>query len=131
MIPASTPGSPDTPTVSSVSSTSIQISWTFQNTRNGGTPITDYVVYWDNGINGNSVVASASTGLYATFTTAPGSVVAGTTYSFWVIAKNFVGTGTPSSKISVLASQIPDTPVTPTAVATYNSIQVSWIAPNS
>lgn len=91
MIPASTPGSPDTPTLSALTSTRIQISWTFQNTRNGGTPITDYAVYWDNGINGNTAIASASTGLHATFATAAGTVVPGTTYNFWVVAINFVG----------------------------------------
>jgi hypothetical protein len=89
---------------------------------NGGTPITDYTVYWDNGINGNIEVASASTGLWGTFTTAPGSVQAGITYNFWVVAINYIGTGTPSSRLSVLAAQVPDTPATPKATATYNSI---------
>lgn len=69
IIPATTPSSPNTPTLTSLSSTSIQISWTFTESLNGGTPITDYTVYWDAGINGNSEVAAASTGLWGTFTT--------------------------------------------------------------
>jgi hypothetical protein len=49
MMPATTPGSPETPTLTTVSSSSIQISWTFEVELNGGTPITDYIVYWNNG----------------------------------------------------------------------------------
>jgi hypothetical protein len=69
MMPAITPGSPHTPTLTSVTSSSIQISWTFDSDLNGGTPITDYIVYWDNGQTGNTEVASPSTGLWGTFTT--------------------------------------------------------------
>lgn len=53
MMPATTPGSPDTPSITDVTSTSIQISWTFDQLENGGTPIMDYIVYWDAGSNGN------------------------------------------------------------------------------
>jgi hypothetical protein len=96
MMPATTPGSPNTPTLTSLSSTSIQISWTFDESLNGGSDITDYTVYWDAGINGNSEVAALSTGLWGTFTTTANTVSAGTTYNFWVIALNYIGSGTAS-----------------------------------
>lgn len=58
IMPAQTPGAPNAPTLTALSSSSIQISWTFDNTQNGGTPITDYTVYWDNGIGGETFVAA-------------------------------------------------------------------------
>lgn len=93
--------------------------------------MTDYTVYWDNGINGNIVTAAESTGLWGTFTTDPDTVVAGTTYNFWVVATNYIGTGTASTKLAVTASQVPDAPAAPTATASYNSIQVTWVKPNN
>lgn len=101
MMPAATPGSPNAPTLTAVSSSSIQISWTFNDELNGGTPITDFVVFWDDGQTGNTEVASPSTGLWGTFTTAPGTVQAGATYSFWIVAVNYIGSGTSSSSIAV------------------------------
>ena len=47
IMPAEAPGSPNTPTLTALSGSSIQISWTFNQTLNGGTPIIDYTVYWD------------------------------------------------------------------------------------
>jgi hypothetical protein len=75
---------------------------------------------WDNGINGNIETAAESTGLWGTYTA--DTVSAGTTYSFWVIAHNYIGSGTASQKLSVTASQVPDAPAAPTATASYNSI---------
>lgn len=129
MMPATTPGSPSTPTLTDVTSSSIQISWTFNEELNGGTPITDYIVYWDAGISGNTEVAAASTGLWGTFTAT--DVQAGETYGFWVVAVNYIGTGTASSKLSVLSSQVPDAPAIPVATASYNSYQVTWVPPNA
>lgn len=74
MMPATTPGSPETPVITEVTSSSIQISWTFDDELHGGTPIIDYIVYWDAGSSGNTEVASPSTGLWGTFTTDPDSV---------------------------------------------------------
>jgi fibronectin type 3 domain-containing protein len=52
MMPATTPSSVTNLVATSVTSSSISISWSFDNTQNGGTPITDYQVYWDRGQNG-------------------------------------------------------------------------------
>ena len=129
MMPATTPGSPETPTITAVSSSAIQIEWTFDDTLNGGTPIIDYIVYWDNGSQGNIEVAAASTGLWHTYEAT--EVLPGETYGFWIVAKNYLGPGTPSDKVFALAAQEPDQPDTPTVKATYNSYQVSWVAPNN
>jgi hypothetical protein len=90
--------------------------------NSGGSPITGYTVYWDEGISGQTLVASTGAGLWTTFTTAAGTVTAGTTYNFWVAAINYVGTGTPSNKLAVLAAQAPDVPAAPTVTATFNSV---------
>jgi len=103
VMPASLPGSPSTPYLTALASSSIQISWTFNNSMNGGTPISDYAVYWDQGILGNKAVASSSTGLWNSFTTLPGTVSAGITYNFWVSARNYIGLGSNSTKFTVLA----------------------------
>jgi hypothetical protein len=129
IMPAVAPGSPGQPTATAVSSTSISIAWTFDSALNGGTPITDYRVYWDNGVAGKTLEAASSTGSWQTFTTT--AVTAGTTYSFWVAAVNYIGLGTPSSKLSVLAASFPDIPTSVAAVASFNSYQVTWTAPNS
>jgi len=48
MMPATLPGPPGTPYSPASSSESITIEWVAG--TDGGSPITDYVVYWDNGI---------------------------------------------------------------------------------
>lgn len=103
-MPATTPDAPLTPTLTTLSSSSIQISWTFDATLTGGTPITDYTVYWDYGIGGESFVAAESNGLWGTFTTLDGTVESGLTYSFWVTAHNYVGEGLTSAKLIILAA---------------------------
>lgn len=104
MMPATVPGAPSTPTILAQSATSISVQWTFNNALAGGTPVTGYTVYWDNGISGQTLIASASTGLWTTYTTAVGTLTAGNTYSFWVAAINYIGTGSPTQKLAVLAA---------------------------
>jgi len=67
------------------------------------------------------VIAANSTNQLKSFTTAVGNVTAGTTYGFWIVAINYIRNGSPSNKLFVLAAQVPDAPVSPTVVATYNS----------
>ncbi len=61
MMPATAPGSPTNLVATAVSSSSITISWSFDNTQNGGTPITDYEFYWDKGQSGLIAIAANST----------------------------------------------------------------------
>ena len=67
-------------------------------------------------------MASTGGSSWTTFTTAAGTVTAGTTYNFWVAAINYVGTGAPSAKLAVLAAQAPNVPSAPTVIATFNSV---------
>ena len=67
-------------------------------------------------------MASTGGSSWTTFTTAAGTVTAGTTYNFWVAAINYVGTGAPSAKLAVLAAQAPNVPSAPTVTATFNSV---------
>ena len=90
--------------------------------------MTDYKVYWDGGISGSSAVAAATTGSLRTFTTT--GVSAGTSYVFWVTAVNFVGEGTASTQTTVLAASVPTAPSTPTVTATYNTVSLTWLAPD-
>jgi len=57
-MPASLPGSPEQPTLTYLTSSSIQISWTYDDVNNGGSPITDYTVYWDRGVRDMIFVAA-------------------------------------------------------------------------
>jgi Fibronectin type III domain len=78
---------------------------------NGGTPVTDYKVYWNAGIEGNSFGLLSSTTLgFITYTFQSG-IVAGTYYEFKVVAKNAIGDSTFSTKLRVIAASVPDAPV--------------------
>jgi acyl dehydratase len=44
---------------------------------------------------------------------------------------NYIGHGTSSSSLSVLAAQVPTAPALPTVTASYNSYQLTWTAPSS
>lgn len=103
LMPATTPGKSEPLTLTALSSSSITVSWTFEAENNGGSPVTDYSVWWDAGVRDQVVLASESTGLWGTFTTEPATVTGGETYIFWVRARNYVGLGEASDKLEVLA----------------------------
>lgn len=54
----------------------------------------------------------------------------GTPYTFWVAAKNYIGTGALSPSVVQLAASVPDQPASPTVAATHDSVSISWTAPN-
>jgi len=59
-------------------------------------------------------------------------VSAGTSYTFWVAAKNFIdGVGDISDTVSVLAASPPADPAAPSVTATYNTVSLTWVAPDS
>lgn len=64
-----------------------------------------------------------------TFTTS--SVNAGTYYTFWVAARNFIDTGDLSPPVVQLAASVPDKPNAPTIDASYNTVSLTWSAPNN
>ena len=128
-MPASRPSAPNQPTVTASSSSQITIDWTQDPNTDGGSSIFDYIVYWDNGITSNQVVAASTTTNLLTFTTQ--SVSEGTYYTFWVAAKNFIGIGDLSAPVQQLAASVPDKPSAPSIDATYNTVSLTWVAPGN
>lgn len=76
---------------------------------NGGKTIIDYRVSFDQGI-GTYIVLQA--GITVTSYTAT-TLTHGTTYKFKVQARNSVGYSAYSSEVSILAAQVPNTPLAP------------------
>ena len=67
-MPATLPGPPFQPTISALSSTSISLEWSFDDaTYNGGTPIIDYKVYYDNGVSGQTLLMAGTTSLLTAY----------------------------------------------------------------
>jgi hypothetical protein len=59
------------------------------------------------------------------------SLSAGTLYTFWVAAENFIGVGALSPPVTQRAASVPSKPDAPTITATYNSLALTWTAPNN
>lgn len=99
---------------------------------NGGSPIIDYKIYWDNGVgNGNFDTVLASTTYPSLEYTASG-LTEGTYYSFKITAVNIVDESLKSTSGRFLASDLPGIPGTPVKVsADANQITISWTAPSS
>ena len=78
-----------------------------------------YSVYFDQGQGTETYVLLSSPVTTTSFTTTT-TLIPGTTYKFYVTATNSVGTGSPSSVLSVLAAKVPDAPLGP-----YNDVLVT------
>jgi hypothetical protein len=127
---ASVPDAPSSLTMASQSPTAIAISWTTP--YNGGTPITTYQIWWDNGQGGlpaSFVQKISSTGV-VTLVTISSGIVTDTVYQIAIKASNLIGDSSLSSVISIRAAQAPDAPAAPSKVtSTTNSITVQWTSP--
>ena len=104
---ASAPGAP---TRKFSSETSIGIQWTAP-ADNGGTPITDYQVFWDSGVGGAYTLLGNS--LNTLEYTPSYTLNTGYTYRFKVKAVNYIGVGPESASVSVIAASYPDEPTAP------------------
>ena len=93
IIAGTIPGKPATPTKYSASVDAIEIRWTEPD--NGGSVITNYNVYWDNGVGDGNFILKGSSNGYETFTVTKtdDNLVAGRSYEFKVSAVNGVGEG--------------------------------------
>jgi hypothetical protein len=74
--------------------------------NNGGAPILDYTIQWDQGTN---TYVQAATGITVLTYTKIG-VSAGIAYKFKVQARNAAGLGTESAEFSIIAASIPGLP---------------------
>jgi hypothetical protein len=78
--------------------------------EDGGSPILDYDVYWDQGSAIGSVVLLAADLTVREYQTTA-SLTSGELYTFYVSARNAVGEGQLSESLSVYAATIPDAPL--------------------
>lgn len=118
--------------------TSIGLTWS-QGLQNGGTPVTSYTLWSDQGSNGNSFQPIASGLLTPSYTVTGLSL--GTYYIFKVTATNAWGTSDYSATVTILAAQQPNVPLPPVTIflrgtspqsysaQTDTSVQVTWTAP--
>ena len=87
----------------------IGLSWT-QGLSNGGTPVLDYKIMYDQATHNYVTLDSSISAL--TFTAI--NLTPGLSYSFKIESRNAFGYSLSSTKVDVLAAQYPDTPLAPT-----------------
>lgn len=76
---------------------------------NGGTPITTFKIWWDDGLGGETssfVEKIGSTGIVTTFTISSG-IVTDKVYQIAVSAVNAIGNGPLSNSVTIRAASIP------------------------
>ena len=123
---AATPDAPDKPTKNSSALTSITIDWNIP-AYDGGSAITDYSVYMDDGLGGGVFTLQGSTGDPAVRTFQVTSLVNSREYNFKVSAHNQVGEGSQSDPEPILAATVPEAPAEPiTSVQSSSAITISW-----
>ena len=121
------PSAPTAPTAV-YGDTTVSLSWAAPST--GGAPITDYLIQYsgNGGSSWSTFTHIASTDTSATID----YLTNGTSYLFRVAAKNIVGTGATSpNSAAVVPSGLPQTPTSVTAIASSNSVALSWTAPTA
>lgn len=114
----------------SQSPTAISFSWV-ANSNNGGSAITDYQVYWNQGSGSIQYLLVASNGLSPTSTTVTSpTLLADKAYTFWVTAKNAVGFSGYSNPISIYSASLPGAPGTPFRMSGTSQTQIvlGWTA---
>jgi hypothetical protein len=110
LMAATLPGKPISISRKISDETSITIQWS-EPADNGGTPITDYQILWDEGLGG-SFVNLGSTLNQQEFTPEE-DLITGDTYRFKIKAVNYMGTGSESDVISLISASVPDAPEKP------------------
>lgn len=121
------PSAPGVPTKITASITQIYFSWTAPS-DNGGTLITDFNVYWDEGTGGSFSFIATSMNMLS-FT--KNGLTAGGTYRFKVTALNAIGEGAESPVGSIIAATVPDqiTGAPVLVSSSKTSISIQWTAP--
>lgn len=94
---------------------------------NGGTPVIDYRINFDDGTDVFSIDVAGITSTSYTKT----GLTAGITYKFKVEARNAYGYSDYSAAVAILAAQEPATPSAPTTTIFGSYVRISWTAPNS
>jgi len=95
VVAAKVPDAPGKPAKFTASTTSIEIRWN-EPVNDGGSAVTDYTVWWDEGRGTNQFVQIGTTDAYQTFTVDKDMSAlfkGGSWYLFRVAAVNIVGQG--------------------------------------
>lgn len=107
---ATVPDPPDAPAMISQSQFAINFSWpALAVAKNGGSPVLDYKIYWDNPNDALGYIVLASTTTPA-FTYTASGLVAGSEYKFRIVALNIVGDSDMSLPTSIIAGTLPGAP---------------------
>ncbi len=122
--PATTPEAP-TNLVTVHGNTQVTLSWTAP-VITGGSPITDYLVEFNDGSGWETFADGTSPLTTATVT----DLTNGQSYSFRVSAINEVGTGTSSLVVDATPATTPDAPTNLSATAGNTEVSLSWTAPS-
>jgi hypothetical protein len=105
IMPADLPTPPLSPILISSTSSTIHFEW-FDPISNGGTPVSDYQIYWDNGTgNQFDLLTETTLGMNSYFQQA--GLTAGIYYSYKIRAINHVGVSASSRSLKVVASAVP------------------------
>jgi hypothetical protein len=105
--------------------TVIRFTWS-DGASDGGSPVIDYTVYYDQGSDSFVLLENSVTTQYyqTTVTLSPG-----TTYKFKVTARNSVGSSLESGEVVILAAKTPDAPLNllnVPAITTAYQIGLEW-----
>lgn len=131
-IAASAPSAPVDLAMIQQSTTSITFSWV-KNGNNGGSSVTDYAVYWNQGSGNVQYEVIGSNGLLPTEATIQSPILlADKSYLFWVKARNAVGFSAYSASIQIHSASLPGAPSSIRRLSTTSQtmIVVGW-SPNT
>ena len=135
-VPKRVPGKPTNPPAnvpSQTTATVIYVSYEAVH-DNGGSAITSYNIYMDDGLGG-AYAAPVTNALLLTYNTAFVTLTSGRTYRFKYSAINSEGEGTVSDEISILAATTPSVPLALTRVVSSSidagDVVISWTAPSN
>jgi hypothetical protein len=101
--------------------TKIRFLWT-EGPNNGGVPVIDYDIYYDQGSAIANFVILAENVLDEFYETTI-ALTPGEEYTFRIISRNSVGESLQSEPITILAAKLPDAPVGLTDVPTIFSLE--------
>lgn len=112
--------------VDRVATTANQIGFTWSNgDSNGGSPILDYRISYDQAV-GNWIVLATS--VIPNYYTSP-MLTSGSTFTFKVEARNIIGYSPTSAAITILCATNPDAAGAPTSVISGALVTIDWNTP--
>lgn len=104
--------------------TDIAVQWQ-EGVSNGGSPVIDYQLSYDQGFGTFVVVDSALTGTSYLFS----GLITGTTYVFKLTSRNAYGNSDESSYLTLLCASIPFAVEKPTTSVTTDQVTITWNEP--